>query len=146
MIRKPLFRELFYLLFVVAVLNLLAIKFYLYWSLSEFDSLVHFLGGAWVAMLFLWLYFYSGFFAPPNRKLKNFLLISILSVIFVGILWEMFELFVGATDVSDLEYPFDTSLDIVMDTLGAISACLYAYIKEISLNSANILIQNESTE
>lgn len=146
MIRKPLFRELFYLLFVVAVLNLLAIKFYLYWTLSEFDSLVHFLGGAWVAVLFLWLYFYSGFFEPKNRKLKDFLIVSILSVIFVGVLWEMFELLVGSTDVNDLEYSFDTSLDIVMDTLGAISACLYAYIKEIGIDDKNILTQNESTK
>lgn len=135
MISKPLFREVFYLLFVVAVLNLLAIKFYLYWTVSEFDSLVHFLGGAFVGMLFLWLYFYSGIFDPQKRDLKNFVVISILSVILVGVLWEVFELIIGATNVNDLEYYFDTALDIVMDILGSLLSCFYAYIKEINIKN-----------
>lgn len=134
MIKKPLFREMFYMLFIVAALNVLAIKFYLYWSLKEFDSLVHFLGGACVSLIFVWLFFYSGLFAPKDRSLKNFLVVSILGVIFVGILWEIYEILVGATDVSDSEYAFDTSLDIVMDTLGALSACFYAYIREIDIS------------
>ncbi len=134
MIRKPLFIELFLLLFVAGILNFIAQKFYLYWSIKEFDSLIHFLGGAFVSFVFLWLFFYSGLFNPKDRSLKNFLLVSTLSVILVGILWENYELLIGATDVNELEYPFDTSLDIVMDTLGSLSACLYAYIKEINIS------------
>lgn len=143
MIRKPLFKELFYTLFIVAVLNIIAIKFYLYWSIKEFDSLVHFLGGAWVSLVFIWLFFYSNLFAPKNRSLKNFVVVSILGIVFIGILWEMFELLVGSTDVNDLEYPFDTSLDIVMDILGALSACFYSYLKEMNI-SFKVRINNLS--
>jgi hypothetical protein len=72
--KKPLFWEMFFLLALVGVLNYIATLYDLYWSLSEFDSVVHFFGGATLGAFFLWFYFFSGFFAPPKRKLINFLL------------------------------------------------------------------------
>jgi hypothetical protein len=131
MIQKPLFWETFTLLVLVGVLNQIAVTYSLYWSLAEFDSVVHFFGGAALAMFFLWLYFFSGWFAPKNRTLKNFLLVAILGGVFVAVLWEVYELILGESVMQKQEYPFDTTLDFIMDLLGMLGACFYGYLKEI---------------
>ncbi|OHB15217.1 MAG: hypothetical protein A2431_01950 [Candidatus Zambryskibacteria bacterium RIFOXYC1_FULL_39_10] len=129
-IKQPLFWETFVLLTTVGVLNYIANIYHLYWSVNEFDSLVHFLGGATLSAFFLWLYFYSGFFNPTNRKLKDFLLVSVLGAMFVAVSWEIYELFLGEAVMNKAEYPFDTMLDIIMDLLGILAICFYGYLKE----------------
>lgn len=120
---------------VVGILNWIATHFYLYWTVYEFDSLVHFLGGILVALFFLWFYFYSGFFSPKRRDFNQFLKISFLSILFVGVLWEAFELIVGVTGFLDKEYVYDTTLDLIMDFLGALVGCFYGYLKELKVKS-----------
>ena len=129
-IKQPLFWETFVLLTTVGVLNYIANIYHLYWSVNEFDSLVHFLGGATLSAFFLWLYFYSGLFNPTNRKLKDFLLVSVLGAMFVAVSWEIYELFLGEAVMNKAEYPFDTMLDIIMDLLGILAICFYGYLKE----------------
>ena len=129
-IKQPLFWETFVLLTTVGVLNYIANIYHLYWSVNEFDSLVHFLGGATLSAFFLWLYFYSGFFNPTNRKLKDFLLVSVLGAMFVAVSWEIYVLFLGEAVMNKAEYPFDTMLDIIMDLLGILAICFYGYLKE----------------
>ena len=114
----------------VGGLNYIANLYHLYWSIYEFDSLVHFLGGATLSAFFLWLYFFSGFFNPQKRNLTKFLIISITGAMFVAISWEIFELFLGEAIINKAEYPYDTMMDITMDLLGIIAVCLYAYIEE----------------
>lgn len=126
---------MFVLLAVVGVLNHIANLYHLYWSTNEFDSLVHFLGGATFSAFFLWFYFFSGFFSPIKRDLKNFLLISILGVMLVSVSWEIYELFLGEAIMNKQEYPFDTMLDFIMDILGAVAICFYGYLKEEKLKS-----------
>lgn len=135
MLRKPLFKEMFFLLALVGVLNYFANIYHLYWSTNEFDSLVHFLGGATLSAFFLWLYFYSGLFNPTDRKLKNFLLVSILGAMFVAVSWEIYELFLGEAIMNKAEYPFDTMLDIIMDLLGILAVCFYGYLMEHNAKS-----------
>jgi len=135
---KPLFKEFIILLILVAGLHLLAIYFDLYWTVSKFDSMMHFLGGASVVLGILWLYFFSGFFNPQKRQIWQFLSVSFLGLVFVSVSWEVYELMAGVTFVSGQEYPFDTSLDFSMDLLGGATACLYAYMKEIS--NVNLLL------
>jgi len=130
MLKKPLFWEMFVLIVSVGGLNYIANLYHLYWSIYEFDSLVHFLGGATLSAFFLWLYFFSGFFNPQKRNLTKFLIISITGAMFVAISWEIFELFLGEAIINKAEYPYDTMMDITMDLLGIIAVCLYAYIEE----------------
>lgn len=134
-LKQPLFKETFILLALVGVLNYIANLYHLYWSTNEFDSLVHFLGGATLSTFFLWLYFYSGLFNPTERKLKNFLLVSILGGMFVAVSWEIYELFLGEAVMNKAEYPFDTMLDIIMDLLGILAVCFYGYLKEHNAKS-----------
>lgn len=122
---------MFGLLIVIGALHQLATTLYFYWTIHEFDSFMHFLGGAWIALFTLWLYFFSGIFEPTSRRGLNFLLVSLLSLIIIGVFWEAFELFFGITSTATREYIPDTVLDLIMDTLGALVACMYAYMKEL---------------
>lgn len=115
---------------VVLALHIVATIFHLYWSINEFDSLVHFFAGAALSMFFLWLYFFSGFFNPPKRSLAKFLIISILGSMFIALSWEIYELILGEVMVQKANYPFDTMMDLIMDFLGAVAACFYGYIYE----------------
>jgi len=130
MFKKPLFWEMLILLAVVGILNYVAHYYHLYWSVYEFDSIVHFLGGATLSAFFLWLYFFSGFFKPQDRSLKYFFIIAIIGTIFIGVSWEIFELFLGEDVLQKTEYPYDTMMDFIMDFLGAITIAFYAFIKE----------------
>ena len=146
MLKKPLFKELFVVLFAVYILNVLALKYNWYWSITEFDSLVHFLGGMWAALVVLWFYFFSGFLNPQDRGFKNFFFISLLGLIFISVAWEIFELVSGATFVVEPKYRFDTALDFVMDFLGGAVALLYAYLINISYAQRQVEVKGQAPE
>ena len=55
-----------------------------------------------------------------KRTLSSFLILF-TSVMVVGGAWEIFE-YVNGLTFSTQEYPIDTTIDFVMDALGAISA------------------------
>ncbi|MFA6269746.1 MAG: hypothetical protein WC657_00880 [Candidatus Paceibacterota bacterium] len=141
MFRKPLFLETFILLATVGILNYFATRYHLYWSTYEFDSLVHFLGGATLSAFFLWAYFFSGFFDPQKRKLKNFLLVAFLGAMSVAIIWEIYEIFLGEVAVSGAEYPYDTMMDLIMDFLGIMAFCFYGYMREYN---QKMIIKNQN--
>lgn len=123
------------MLTLVGGLNYIAGLYHLYWSVYEFDSLVHFLGGATLSAFFLWLYFFSGFFNPSKRNLFKFLVVATVGSMFVAVVWEIYELFLGEAIMNKAEYPYDTTLDIIMDFLGTLAVCFYGYLKEEKLES-----------
>ncbi len=135
MLRQKLFKEFFVLSALVGGLNWWALQADLYWRWYWFDSMMHFLGGALVASFFLWLYFYSGVFKPEQRNLTHFLLIALLGIALVGFSWEIYELVLGEARRSRELYIFDTTVDLIMDTLGALMVCLFAFIKESSASN-----------
>ncbi len=132
MLRQKLFKEFFFLSAIVGSLNLWALQSDLYWKYNWFDSMMHFLGGALVGSFFLWVYFFSGFFAPEKRNFRHFILIALLGVALVGFSWEIYELVLGEAKLQKDQYLFDTTLDLIMDTLGALAICLFGYAREIS--------------
>lgn len=137
MLKSPLFKEMFVLLAIVGVVNAIAVHFFLYWKISRLDSFVHFTAGAVVSSAFLWLYFYSGLFKASRRGIWNFILVSLLAIIFVGVAWETYELGIGDTSVTDPGYLSDTIMDLTMDLLGALGICFYGYIKELGAREAS---------
>lgn len=143
MLKKPLFKETAILFVLVATLNYVADVYHLYWSIYEFDSVVHFFAGAALASFFIWLYFYSGYFNPPRRSLRKFLLISFLGAMFVGFSWEIYEFIFKKAMVEAADYPYDTVMDLIMDFLGALVGSFYGYIKEHNIQAV-IKNQNES--
>jgi hypothetical protein len=135
MLKTYLFWETFFLLAAVGVIHYIAQTYNLYWSVYEFDSFVHFLAGMTVSLFFSWLYFFSGFFNPPDRNLLNFLIVSVVGTIFIGISWETFELLIGEALMQKAAYPYDTMMDLIMDFLGATTACFYGFMREQELES-----------
>ena len=95
-------------------LHLMGIYFYLYWTVSWFDILLHFLGGLSLGVFFIWL------FGLRERSYKTLFLV-VLFIVIIGVGWEIFE-YINNIAKSTEEYVPDTILDLVMDTAGAVVA------------------------
>jgi glycopeptide antibiotics resistance protein len=92
----------------LAALNLFAFEHYLYWKLEWYDVFMHLLGGVALGA------FLAGFLARFRPLLYL--------VLFYGLViaWELFEYYFGIPRESN--YVFDTALDLLMGTLGALAA------------------------
>lgn len=133
MVNNKIFRQTFWILFVIGVLNLAATYLYLYWTSWWFDLLMHFLGGFWVSMVVLSFW---NLFNKNSYKIIGFYKVFIW-VLVVSILWEIFEVWIGASLVSDgTVFIVDTIYDLVMDILGGMSGYLYG--KSILRSSKNV--------
>ena len=113
---------------VFAVIHKLALDFSFYWTTGWFDIVMHGFGGLIGSLLVIYVLQRLGFSGQTlPRKIILFLFVCI-SVLAVGSIWELWEIFVGFTD------PFtdigDTILDLIMDTIGAIIGFIY-YDKKI---------------
>lgn len=122
--KKPLFWEIVTLSVIVALLHKAALSFYLYYTISWFDIVMHFLGGGLIGLIILFsLYIYEWEPFHKNHKINVFI-VAVGGVLIVGLVWELWELFVGFTDI--VKDGPDTLLDIIMDLLGASMAFMYA--------------------
>ena len=99
---------------VLAALNLVAIGFYFYWTISWFDYLMHFLGGLTLATVVIWM------LKLENRSYKNFITLFII-VMIAGVGWELIEYVYNLTDSTE-PYAIDTTKDLVMDAVGTVAA------------------------
>ena len=102
--------------FIAIGAHLVADYFYLYWTLPNIDIPIHILGGVM-----------SGLFAGVglkffgfNESWKNFL----LTVLVIGISWEVLEIGTGAVTFFDQKYIIDTIKDLIDDLLGGSIAYL----------------------
>lgn len=104
------------LVLVIGVVHFISLEYYLYWQFPLLNRVVHFAGGVWVALAGVWLLSSVGF------RLRLHTMIGI--VIAVGVAWEIFEILIGMT--KEVDYAYDTMMDLVMDTAGGICGFLYA--------------------
>lgn len=89
-----------------------ALAEFLYWRYPWFDTFMHFLGGLTIGTLVI------GVFKDLRPRL------FLLALIAVAVGWEIFELMIHAE--RETNFAFDTSLDILMDSLGALLAYVVA--------------------
>lgn len=129
LLKQPLFRFIFGLIALIAILHILAIELYFYWALWWFDVLIHFLGGLWIGLSVLWFVFLSGYVTRFQLQYTNALILTLLSIIVVAVGWEVFEFFVE--NPLEENYVFDTITDLIMGTLGALSGYGYVVWKHI---------------
>lgn len=106
-------------------------KFYWYSSIWWFDMPMHFLGGFWVGLLFLLMF-------PLRNFSTKQIFEAIFGVLFIGILWEIFEIVVNDYTIQMPFNTLDTVSDICFDLAGSIFSVLYFY-KRIMLKDENKL-------
>jgi len=121
--QDKIFKRAFILLIVIGVLHQIAMLYSLYWTLSWFDILLHFLGGAWVALIFIW--FQRMGKMSTSRLFNTPLRAAIVGTLLIGALWEIFEYITGQTFAIE-GYTLDTIMDFIMDTTGALVAYYYS--------------------
>ncbi|TSC67229.1 MAG: hypothetical protein G01um101472_481 [Parcubacteria group bacterium Gr01-1014_72] len=91
-----------------------ALRLFWYWSFPWLDVLVHAAGGFLVAVGGFLAYLVMDGNLLPKRR---FLVLGILSPLFVGALWELFEYYFGIS-VAEEHLVFDTAVDLTMDVVG----------------------------
>lgn len=102
----------FFFCTALAAFNAWAIHELIYWRFVWFDVFMHFLGGVALATLAVGIL----------RRRQPLSFAVFLAIAFVA--WEVFEYVFGVPRESN--YQFDTALDILMDTLGAIFVYIVA--------------------
>ncbi len=126
---KHILHFLFGIIVCILVINMTALQYHLYWRIPWLDIPMHFLGGFWLGLGALWLYFLSGKFgAVPNRHRKPLyvIILAVISAAVFGGLWEAYEfgvdVFIRLADMYDM---CDTIADLVMDVFGALVSAGY---------------------
>ncbi|MBP9760349.1 MAG: hypothetical protein KBD24_03195 [Candidatus Pacebacteria bacterium] len=119
-----LLRILFILIWVIAIMHTSAEAFYWYWTYRWFDIPMHYLGGVWVGLAALWIWYYSGFMRKKNALPTKPFIVAVGGGIVFGVAWELYEFLVWIFGGAGLpmRYIPDTALDLVMDTLGVVTA------------------------
>ena len=111
-------------MFFIFVLYLVGISLYLDYTTWWFDMVMHFLGGFWEGLFFIW--FFSPRDSSPRSLLKVFLFVLV-----VGVIWEFFQIYVNNYIA---KYPFDTMdtiSDVCFDLAGGAFAVFYFFKKRI---------------
>lgn len=107
---------------LLGVMHFVAEFFYLYWTFWWFDNVMHFLGGVTGGLIMIWFFFDSGSFHTDRFSTTNRVIGALLSVLFVGVLWEIFEYKFGVTGFEGERpgYRLDVVFDLTFDFLGAL--------------------------
>lgn len=110
------FKPSFLILILIAILHWIASYEGYYWTVYWYDFMMHFLGGAWVALVTLWVSETSyGAFLRPYASVRNLLIFTFA----FGVAWEILELALGFTYLDMAGYAWDTTHDLIMDVFGA---------------------------
>jgi len=130
--RNKLLRPIVYLMVFLFLTDALAQKFYWYYSIWWFDMLMHFWGGFWVGIFFIW--FFSAVRLPfwrwPIQDLnRRTAWQAFLFVFFIGIVWEAGEFLTKNYIGLDPFNLLDTISDVFLDLAGGAAALFYCWRK-----------------
>jgi hypothetical protein len=108
---------------LLLIAHIFALKFSIYWTVEGYDSVMHAFGGFIGSLMVIYTLQKIGISPQTISKKVILLLFVMVSVIAVGSIWELWEIFVGFTDpFTDL---VDTISDLIMDTIGSIVGFIY---------------------
>ena len=85
------------------------------------DIPTHFLGGVSAGLFSIWFLRRFGF--------RSIFISCVVGTLFIGTVWEIYEHFAGLGGSTFMSYWADTIKDIVVDTLGAITAGVAIYLE-----------------
>lgn len=137
--RVKLLKHLLLLMFFILALHYIGVRLYWDYTTQWFDMVLHFLGGFWEGMLFIWFFSIKNLpLVKPSLDINDPKLVFkvIFYVLLIGVLWELFEFY--ANNYIGI-YPFDiidTSSDIFFDLFGGIVFYFY-FLKFIMLDQIN---------
>jgi len=117
-------------LLIIVVLQAAAFSYSLYYLYPWYDIMMHFLGGIFVALLLVWFVFYSRYLHVIKKTWKNVILVALFGTLLVGIGWEVFEYLLDI--IPEEGYREDTTIDLIMDLLGALVVTPFLYTKNPS--------------
>ncbi len=135
--KHRLFLRAVSILVLVYFLNYLAEIFYFHWTVWWYDVILHHLGGACAGTAFL--YFYFNFLIISKFEKLKAIKLTFIFVLFVGVVWEIYELLHGDTSFSDgIYYYRDTVSDLIADSNGGFFA-VYLSFKHFERNNVKIV-------
>ena len=105
--------------------HIIALTYSLYFLLPWLDVPMHFVGGVFSALVLIWFFFYSTY-VGLSKSVSQILVVGILGALLVGSLWELFEFISGVP--REGKYVIDTTIDLVMDVVGAALATTFILI------------------
>ena len=136
--RERILKVLFILIWILALLHMSAEYFYLYFLFKWFDLIPHFLGGVWVGLGGIWLWYFSGHFGDVRLPKRRALFVSVFFGIMIGFIWEFYEYLIRIFAASGFpaNYMFDSILDLIMDIIGSIAGFFtFKYVtRDLSLH------------
>ena len=116
------------LVVVIAVINSFAVAYTWYWRIGWLDVVMHFLGGAWLGLLGLWVVYYAGWGVGHavcrwlGWRAQGLAVVACVGALFFGLAWEVAEYVYDVAYIAVDGYVTDTIIDLIMDTLGALAA------------------------
>lgn len=139
-------KVLLFFIIMIGVANALAEYFFLYWRLPWLDVPMHFLGGIWIGLTVLWLYYLSAKFKniPENhRKAAYVYFLAGIVALVIGIFWEIFEFnLIFFITFNEFNGFYDTAGDILFAVIGAIFSAKYFVSKEHYKKQENKILNN----
>jgi len=124
--RKKLFKISAYLVIFIFIINYIATKLYWYYSIWWFDMPMHFLGGLFIGLGCIWFLFHKELPLELSWKL---VLKVFLSVLLIGVLWELFEIVFYQIIAQSPFHALDTIHDIFFDLAGGVFAIIFFFKK-----------------
>ncbi|MEX2010328.1 MAG: hypothetical protein WD874_00790 [Parcubacteria group bacterium] len=106
------------------ILHLVGSFFYLYWSIGWYDTLAHLIGGVFVGLFALWVFWDSGLWNKQRPSQTSAFLTAVLVTVVVGVGWEIFEYVYGLTQSTE-GYGLDTVTDLIADIVGGTLAGIW---------------------
>ncbi len=109
------------ILFIWGV-NTFADQVHLYYLLWWFDIPMHILGGLWVALTSMVIYYHTGWVHRHDRSTSFVVAAMLTAALTIGIFWEVFEYSVEHFVKLNDNGVFDTLKDLLDDMIGAVIA------------------------
>ena len=110
------------LILFIWLVNIFANEVHLYFLLWWFDIPMHMLGGFWVALTSMVIYYHLGWIHRHDRSASFVAAAMLGATLVVGILWEVFEFSVEHLVKLNDNGVFDTLKDLLDDMIGAVIA------------------------
>jgi hypothetical protein len=124
--RNKLLNRTALLIFIIFGVNVIAGKFYWYSTIWWFDMPMHFLGGIWLGLASVWVYFFRRKGDMPRITVSKIVRIALVTSLVVGFGWELYEYAVQMIiPGAEIASPLDSLSDLFFDTAGGLVAALY---------------------